>query len=94
MAFRSNSIPRAGVIVHSFVFLLLVAAIPLTLFTGKGARTLPLNVLAWNINNRILTTCPHCKKQGLRPNPFGKNAGECKYCEKLVEYNIRYERSE
>lgn len=30
--------------------------------------------------------CPHCHRNGLRPNPFAKDAGHCKFCGKLVEY--------
>lgn len=45
-----------------------------------------VGILVWNINNMWIKRCPHCKKLGLRPNPFKADAGICKYCNELVEY--------
>lgn len=31
--------------------------------------------------------CPNCKKDGLGLHPFGKNAGYCRCCGKLIEFD-------
>lgn len=38
--------------------------------------------------------CPFCRKAGVRPNPFAKNAGRCKHCGNLIEYKQIKRRKE
>ena len=93
MVFGRDRIRRVDVIV---TYLLMLLALVYTLIVLSGRDVNPISyataVFVWSISNLWDTRCPHCQKLcALRPNPFGKNAGECKHCGKLVEYNIEYE---
>lgn len=37
--------------------------------------------------NLKISRCPYCKKFGLKLHPFAKDAGYCKYCGELVEFD-------
>lgn len=38
------------------------------------------------MGNLFCAHCPACNKLGLHPNPFTKNAGRCKHCGTVIEY--------
>ena len=78
---------RLAVLIHLFFAILLLLAIPF-LFTDAGRWGVGYStaVFIFSINNLRLSRCPYCKKLGLRPNPFSKNAGYCKHCNELVDF--------
>lgn len=46
----------------------------------------PLIFLIAVIAQMLSTRCPHCKRIGAAPNPFGRDYGYCPNCGKKIEY--------
>ncbi len=43
-------------------------------------------LVSFLILSAICARCPYCRKRGLNPRSWKPNAGHCKYCDQLIEY--------
>ena len=77
-------------VIVQFLFMLLLLFATVWVLVDMRNRNLAIayavGVLVWSINNMMIRRCPHCKKLGLRPNPFKSDAGKCQYCGETAEY--------
>lgn len=84
------TISRTSIIMTHILYIIglgcLIAAVlirPSTTVWVSLFLTFTLSTIAFISSTR----CPHCRRFGLKPRPFAKNAGYCNYCGKLIGYD-------
>lgn len=84
------TISRTSIIMTHIVYLIGLCCLIAVLLLRPATTVwvvLSLIFILSNIAFISSTRCPHCRRFGLKPRPFAKNAGYCNYCGKLIGYD-------
>lgn len=84
------TISRTSIIMTHILYIIGLGCLTAALLIRPATVVCPVLFLIFILSNIALiasTRCPHCRRFGLKPRPFAKNAGYCNYCGKLIGYD-------